>query len=65
MKPRLNFYNGRRGITTQGVGVGGGEENQNPNLRNANIMVNGQGLDMMIPTILKTNKADIKAGFKI
>ena len=41
----------------------GGDENLNPNLRDANVTVNGQGLDIMIPTIPRPNKEDIKAGF--
>ena len=44
--------------------AGGGNKNQNPNLRDVNVTVEGQGLDMIIPTIPKPNKADIKAGFK-
>ena len=43
---------------------GAGDENQNPNLRDVNVTVDGHGLDIMIPTIPKPNKADIKAGFK-
>ena len=42
----------------------GGNKNQNPPLRDVNVTVDGQGLDIMIPTILKPNKADITAGFK-
>ena len=45
--------------------AGGGDKNRNPNLRDVNVTVEGQGLDVMIPTIPKPNKADIKAGFKI
>ena len=41
----------------------GGDENQNPNC-DVNVMVEDQGLDVMIPTIPKPNKADIKVGFK-
>ena len=41
------------------------EENQNPNLRNVNVMVDSHGLDVLIPTIPKPVKTDIKAGFKI
>ena len=43
---------------------GAGDENQNPNLRDVNVTVDGHGLDIMIPTIPKPDKADIKAGFK-
>ena len=42
----------------------GGDENLNPNLCDVNVMVDGQGLNIMIPTISRPNKADIKAGFK-
>ena len=43
----------------------GSDKNRNPNLRDVNVTVEGQGLDVMIPTIPTPNKADIKAGFKI
>ena len=60
VKSRLHFYNGGRGTETQG-----GDENQNPNLCDMNVPVDGQGLDVMTPTIPKPNKAGIKARFKI
>ena len=42
-----------------------GDENRDPNLREVNVTVDGYGLDVLIPTIPKPVKADIKAGFKI
>ena len=42
-----------------------GDENRDPNLRDVNVTVDGYGLDVLIPTIPKPVKADIKAGFKI
>ena len=42
----------------------GQNKNQNPPLCDVNVTVDGQGPGIMIPTILKPNKADITAGFK-
>ena len=43
---------------------GGGDTNQNPNLRDVNVTVDDHGLDIVIPTISRPNKADTMAGFK-
>ena len=43
---------------------GAGDENLNPKLRDVNVTVDGQGLSIMIPTIPRPNKEDIKAGFR-
>ena len=43
---------------------GAGDENLNPNLRNVNVTVDGAVLDIMTPTIPRSNKEDTKAGFK-
>ena len=43
---------------------GGGDENINPNLRDVNVIVDCQGLDIIIPTIPRLNKEDVKVGFR-
>ena len=42
----------------------GGDKTINPNLRDVNATVNGQDLDIIIPTITRPNKEDIKVGFR-